>query len=295
MAEEVEAPHFGAAVFDPRGGQFNPLELVRGLKAAAERRGARVFEHSPATHIDMAAPSIVVHTGCGAIRCDKLVLASNGYTHTLEGLQSTEVPRLQAPLMVHASVTEPLSTGQWQALRWKRRCGINVMSELFYSFAPTADGRLLYVGGYYVHVPTGRALGAEVSRAFQRDGAQQLQAFFPPLSGLRTAQGWGGPISITLDGIPRLGVTKDPRILFACGCWGHGMPMGMRNGQTLAELALERRTAGTEMWFVRREKPLLPPSGLTTLAAKGMSALHRTAMRRVARRMQPPLILGPHQ
>jgi glycine/D-amino acid oxidase-like deaminating enzyme len=83
---EVITPHFGAALCDPRGGQFNRLKLVRGVKEAAERRGAKVFENSPVAFVQQDARGILVHCGTGSIKCQKLVVASNAYTYLIEGL-----------------------------------------------------------------------------------------------------------------------------------------------------------------------------------------------------------------
>jgi glycine/D-amino acid oxidase-like deaminating enzyme len=289
MKHEFDGPYFGDALFDPRGGQFNPLKLVRGLRAAAETRGAEIFENSPVTGIEAGKTEILVKTHSGLVRCAKLVLATNAYTHRLPGLRRLAIHRLQNPLMVYAGVTEPLTPDQWSAVRWPRRCGVNVVSDLFFSFAPTSDGRVLYVIGYYAAAPRGAALGPDVSVDFERDGPGLLASFFPALREVRTSRTWGGPISATADFIPQVGVTGDPRIAYAVGCWGHGMPIGARNGRTLAELSLERRTESTEAWFVQRKKSLWPAAGLAPLVSAGAVELRRQAYQRIAKAMTPPL------
>lgn len=289
MKQEFDCPYFGDALFDPRGGQFNPLKLVRGLRTSAERRGAKIFENSAVTAIEAGKTEIVVKTASGVVRCAKLVLATNAYTHLLAGVRRLAIHRTQNPLMVYAGVTEPLTAEQWAAVRWPRRCGVNVISDLFFSFAPTSDGRVLYVIGYYVGAPRGETLGPDVSAGFERDGPGLLASFFPALGGVRTSQTWGGPISATADFIPQVGVTRDPRIAYAVGCWGHGMPIGARNGRTLAELSLERRTESTEAWFVERKKSLWPAAGLAPLISGQAVELRRQSYRRIARAMRPPL------
>ena len=289
VAAAFASPYLGAGLYDSRGGQLDPLKLIRGIKRGAERLGARFYENSPVAHIDASGAEITVITGRGTIRCAKLVLATNAYTHLLTGLQTISGPRLQTPMMVHASVTEPLTPAQWEAVGWARRCGVNVLSHLFYSFGPTIDGRLVYVGGHYVGMPRPGTLGPEVNTRFLTEGHRHLEQFFPALRGIRTVQTWGGPISLTSDSIPHIGVSRDPRILYSCGCWGHGLPIGARNGLTLAELALDRITENTEMWFVQNPKKHWPNPKLVHFASSYIASRRRDGNRRIGARMTPPL------
>ncbi|WP_223508349.1 MULTISPECIES: NAD(P)/FAD-dependent oxidoreductase [unclassified Pseudomonas] len=285
IAAEFTSAYFGSAIFDRRGGQFNPLKFIRGLKQVAMKLGVNIFEHSPVASIERNASHITLRTGCGVVRCNKLVIATNAYSHLLEGLKDVAFERNQTPIMVYANVTAPLSASQWQQLGWARRCGVNVLSNLFYSFAPTADGRLLYVGGYYTHAPSGNEMSPEISTGFMSNGPKQLAAFFPNLAGVPTAQSWGGPISVTRDYIPHIGVLADPRISYANGCWGHGMPLGARNGQTLADLALDLHSTDTRAWLVRRNKSYWPLRSITPLIVQSVSSVLRYGVRRKASKL----------
>ncbi|UVM70483.1 NAD(P)/FAD-dependent oxidoreductase [Pseudomonas alvandae] len=285
IAAEFNSAHFGSAIFDRRGGQFNPLKFIRGLKQAAMTLGANIYEHSPVASIERSVSHITVRTGRGVVRCSKLVIATNAYSHLLDGLKDFAFERNQTPIMVYANVTAPLSPSQWQQLGWARRCGVNVLSDLFFSFAPTADGRLLYVGGYYTHAPSGNEMSPEISTGFMNNGPKQLAAFFPNLAGVPTTQSWGGPISVTRDYIPHIGVLSDPRISYANGCWGHGMPLGARNGQTLADLALDRQSADTQAWLIRRDKSNWPPRAMTPFIVQSVSSVLRYGVRRKAAKL----------
>jgi glycine/D-amino acid oxidase-like deaminating enzyme len=220
------------------------------------------------------------------------VLATNAFTHQLHGLNRLKAARQQNPMIVHASVTEPLRDEHWSAVGWSKRFGVNVVSDLFYSFAPTSDGRLVYVGGYYLESPERNELGPEVSLPFKVEGHAHLESFFPALKGLQTTQTWGGPISTTLDFIPHVGEMADSRVAYGVGCWGHGMPLGARNGRTLAELALGRRTESTQMWFVNRRPDLWPSRFLATYGTRRVAQLRRITNRRIGSAMVPPLQFG---
>ncbi len=285
---ELSSPHLGAAIFDKRGGQFNPLKLVRGLKAAAEKLGVEIFESSPVAAVEAGRDGILLHTGLGAARCKKVVLATNAFTHQLAGLDGLGIQREQTPLMVKGTITEPLSEEQWNRAGWPRRSGVNVLSKLFYSFAPTIDGRILSVGGYYTTAPVDRSLSPEVEWRLKH--LDHLAAFFPAMRGVKTAQTWGGPISITADWRPHLGLTKDPRILFACGCWGHGMGIGTHNGLTLAELALEQQSDRTDQWFVRRNGRAWPSRLLAGILAARVIYNRRRGNRIIGKKLSPPVL-----
>jgi glycine/D-amino acid oxidase-like deaminating enzyme len=240
--------------------------------------------------IEVLSSGIVVHTGAGRIRCRKLVVATNAYMNTISEITRLGLAREQSPLIVKATVTAPLSSEQWEELGWPRRSGINILSPMFYSFAPTADGRIIHVGGYHTHAPIGGRLGPEIEYRLKELGAAHLAAFFPRLAGVQSAQTWGGPISITSDYVPHIGLASDPRILYACGCWGNGMPCGTQNGRTLAELALEQSTDNTQAWFVQRRKRLWPSRFISAVLAGGVIRRRRRASRRIGKTLSPPLI-----
>jgi len=287
IALELKSPLLGKALFDRRGGQFNPLKLVRGLRMAAVERGVAIYEYSAVRRIATRPDGITVDTVQGSVSCGTLILATNGYSHLLRGVGA--LARAQSPLFVYANITEPLSPEIWRQLNWPRRCGVNVLSDMFFSFAPTADGRILYVGGYNTAAPSGRSMAHDHSAGFERDGPRHLGTFFAPLRAARTTHSWGGPISVTADFVPHVGRTGDDRILYAAGCWGHGIPIAMHNGRTLAELTLGKESASTCSWLVTRKKRVWPNRYIGAQAMNLMLALHRRALRRSARDMIPPI------
>ena len=290
VARSFQSPYFGKAVFDRRGGQFNPLKYLRELKFVVQRFGVQVHENSPVACIEREPSCISLRTGRGTLRCQKLVVATNAYSHLLPGLEDLGMIRSQSPVFVYANVTEPLSKSQWGALNWPRRAGVNLMSKLFYSFAPTRDGRLLYVGGYYARVPQGNEMSLDISKDFLTEGPRHLASFFPALSDLRTVQSWGGPISTTRDFIPHVGLLADDRIGYANGCWGHGMPLGTSNGRTLAGLMLNRRTTDSASWLVTRNKIDWPSRMIVSPVVRSLSSAMRRDIRKIGRKMQPRLV-----
>ena len=292
VSNEFDGPYFSDALYDKRGGEFNPLKLVRALKTIAAGLGAEIYEGSPAIHFDHTASRIDVTTPRGCLRCDRLVLATNGYTHLLHGLDDLSVSTMQRPGFPHAQITEPLSAEQWKRLKWPRRNGVNIMSPLYYSFAPTRDGRILYLSGFHRTVPYLQEMNCAFSPLSLMDAPRHLEQFFPQLAGVRTENHWGGPISLTLDYIPHVGVSQDGRVAFACGYWGHGIPIGAHNGRTIAELLLGRNTTGTDAWFVKSSKKHWPHRNLAGLMMNIVAQRSRRKLRKMGRAMDPPLIFS---
>jgi glycine/D-amino acid oxidase-like deaminating enzyme len=67
---------------------------------------------------------------------------------------------------------------------------------------------------------------------------------------------------------PAIGFIGDERVIFSLGCVGHGVSMTHLNGRTLADLALERKTDLTEVWFVNRKMIPWPPEPLRMAASQ---------------------------
>ena len=68
-------------LYTPHCAALHPARLVRGLADAAERRGVRIYEESPATAIEPGA----VRTPRGRLSADLIVLATEAYTRTIAG------------------------------------------------------------------------------------------------------------------------------------------------------------------------------------------------------------------
>jgi hypothetical protein len=67
---------------------------------------------------------------------------------------------------------------------------------------------------------------------------------------------------------PAIGYLGDERAMYSLGCVGHGVSMTHLNGRTLADLALERKTDLTEVWFVNRQMISWPPEPIRIAASQ---------------------------
>lgn len=271
---ELHSPLLGEGLHDRRGGQFNPLAFVRGLRDAAVRAGVVLHEQSPVTLIETRGRALRVKTDGGEVVCDKLVLATNGYTHRLAATGGLGLARRQLPLIARATATDRITPEMWADAGWPRRAGVNIISSMFHSFAPTSDNRLVWVSGYNTRLPPNHDPLSDGGP--MHDQFHIVERFFPRLTGLRTNRVWGGPISITPDWTPHVGFAGDERVLYACGCWGGGTALGFRNGRTLADLALDPASEASRLWFVARRKRRWPPVAGPIAARLLMHKRHST-------------------
>ena len=172
----------------------------------------------------------------------KIVIATNGYTHLLEGPIGKRLRRDQASMWPQNSISEPLTEQQWADIGWAKRCPIKGTGNLFHNMAPSADGRILMSFPHLLGCPKGREMNHDFNAPSRDITLAQFRNLFPSLADLKFSQTWGGPISSTVDLLPHVGFMGDERVAYSTGCWGHGVALSQQNGRTLADLVLNKET-----------------------------------------------------
>jgi glycine/D-amino acid oxidase-like deaminating enzyme len=261
IKKEVDSPRFLGGWWEPRSGLLNPAKHVRELKRIAIQLGAKVYEETPVLAIQRDA-NFTLTTPHGKIVAKKVIFATNAYSHLIPQLK-----RKQVPAFTHMIVTEPLNQAQLDEIGWKNRQGIEDARNLVHYFRLTIDNRLT-IGGSDVSL----AYGGDMGRDMNNDTFTQLENdilwLFPHLKGIRITHRWGGPVSVPLQMAPAIGYLGDERAMYSLGCVGHGVSMTHLNGRTLADLAMERKTDLTEVWFVNRHMIPWPPEPIRMAASQ---------------------------
>jgi glycine/D-amino acid oxidase-like deaminating enzyme len=252
LRAEVDSPLFLGAWWEPRCGLLNPAKQVRELKRVAEQFGARVYENTPVNAIQRGA-RFMLHTPGGTVIADKIVLATNAYSHLIPQLASK-----QAPVFTHMVATAPLSAPQLASIGWKNRQGLEDARNLVHYFRLTADNRLV-MGGSDVTLAYGRTMAHDLNARVFADLERDVVHMFPGLRGVEFTHRWGGPVSVPVQMVPAIGCLGDARALYSLGCVGHGVSLTHLNGRTLADLICERKTDLTDVWFVNRRVMPWPP------------------------------------
>ncbi|MBI2896295.1 MAG: FAD-dependent oxidoreductase [Deltaproteobacteria bacterium] len=258
----VDSPRYLGAKHDPFCAVLNPAKLCWGLRDAAVRAGATVYERTPVAEVRLREDPIRVVTPHGTVRAGKLVLATNAFSRWLPALH-----RKAAPVFTYVVMTEPLDTTRLGPIGWKGRQGIEDARNLVHYYRLTADDRLV-MGGGAVNYFRGGLPGADLDERIHADLEAHARWLFPSLEGVRFTHRWGGPVSVPLDMAPALGTLGDGgRVFYSLGCVGHGVSLSIKNGEVLRDLVLGEESDLTRLFFVNRRVVPFPPEPLRWVLA----------------------------
>ena len=260
IRQEVDSPRFLGGWWEPRSGLLDPAKQVRELKRLALEAGAQVFEETPVLEIQRNL-SFKLITPSGQLTAKKVIFATNAYSHLIPQLR-----RKQVPAFTHMVVTQPLSPDQLAVIGWANRQGIEDARNLVHYFRLTSDNRIA-MGGSDVSISYGGNMERDLNPQTFDDLERDIVWLFPHLKGINITHRWGGPVSVPVQMAPAIGYLGDERALYSLGCVGHGVSMTHLNGRTLADLALERKTDLTDVWFVNRSLIPWPPEPLRLVAS----------------------------
>ncbi len=266
MRAEIASPtyrgglwtHTGAAVLDPGA-------LAEGLRAAAVRGGARLFEHTPALGLEPGARDrVVVRTPHGRVRARRVLLATSAYPPLVRAVR-----RYVVPVYDHVLVTEPLSPARRDAVGWSNRQGVSDSANRFHYYRLTADDRILW-GGYDALYRPG---GPVDDRYDDHDPtfarlSQHFFTTFPQLEGLRFTHRWGGAIDTCSRFSVFFGTTMGGRVAYAAGYTGLGVAASRWGAHVALDLLEGRETEATRLRYVRRRPVPFPPEPLRTAVVR---------------------------
>ncbi|QZN84547.1 FAD-binding oxidoreductase [Cellulomonas sp. C5510] len=265
VAEHVRADDVLGGTWTPDCARVQPARLVRGLADVVAARGARLVEGTRALRI---SPRAVV-TDQGTVRARQVVRAVEAWTATLPGTR-----RVLAPLYSLMIATEPLPTSTWDLMGLERGQTFADARHLLVHGQRTADDRLAFGGrGAPYH------WGSAVDPAFDQDprvtrslrGA--LVELFPAVRDARTTHAWGGPLGVSRDGHPSVGLADDG-LAWAGGYGGDGVATANLAGRTLADLLTGTDSALTRLPWVGHRSP---PWGPEPVRWAGIAAGRRGA------------------
>jgi glycine/D-amino acid oxidase-like deaminating enzyme len=258
---EIASPTYRGAVWDRTGSALlDPGRLAAGLRAAAVRRGVRVYEHTPAAALEETGERITVLTPQGRVHARRVLLATSAFPPLLRAIR-----RYVVPVYDYALMTEPLGPERGAALGWARRQGIGDMGNRFHYYRRTADDRILFGGYdavYRFRGPVGPHLDTD-DATFSRL-SQHFFATFPQLEGLRFTHRWGGAIDTCSRFSVFFGTAHGGRVAYATGYTGLGVVATRFGARVALDLLDGRETEATRLRYVRRKPVPFPPEPLRT-------------------------------
>jgi glycine/D-amino acid oxidase-like deaminating enzyme len=281
---EVHSPLYLGGVAVTGGGILDPVKLVDGLRAEAERLGVLVYERSRAMAIETAGAAAQVRAEAGSVTARRLVLATSAYTHHL-------LPALThrfIPLYDYILVSDPLTPAQREAIGWRRRQGITDGRTFFNYYRLTDDDRILWGTSEAAYYAGNRVdPSCDHSPAHYAALRSSFLRHFPGLAGLEFPYAWGGPICSTTRMTPFFGRALGGRACYGLGYTGHGLGTTRLAGRILAHMALDRPSEVLDLALVRKRPFPYPPEPLRSWSVAAVTR----ALRRVDEGERPNLML----
>lgn len=259
----VDSEAYLGAMWEPRMLLINPAKLVRSERNLAAQYGVRIYENTPVITLT-TKPKFKLTTPNGTITAEKVVFATNAYSHLIPQLK-----RKQIPAFTYMIATEPLSDAQLSGIGWQGKEGIEDARNLVHYYRLTPDNRIV-LGGGPVGLTWGNSLNGDSDADAWNHLEEHLRFLFPSLSGLNITHRWGGPFSVTVNLSPALGYIGDQRAVYSLGCIGHGVSMSHRNAQAIRDLIMERDSELLECPFINPTVLPWPPEPLRMLTARSL-------------------------
>jgi glycine/D-amino acid oxidase-like deaminating enzyme len=262
--EQVRSSMYLGAWWEPRCGILNPAKLAWGWADVIRPMGVEVYENSPVVQISRQSGKVRLDTPNGSVCADKVVMATNAWSHFFK-----ELKRKQVPVWTHIVMTEPLKEAHFQEIGWQNRQGIEDARNLVHYYRLTVDNRIV-MGGRDVSLSYGSDMDNDLNPVTFEELKNDVRELFPVLKDIRFTHEWGGPVSVPLDMAPAIGYAGDKNVVYSLGTVGHGVSMTQLNGRTVADLILERRTDLTDVFFVNRRTIPWPPEPLRNLTTRAI-------------------------
>ena len=223
LRRDFPSPRYWDGMFDPEGFHLDPYALCRGYADAAERQGARLFEHSPATTVRRAGGRWRVTTPKGEVSAERLVLCQSAYPPRL----LPALARATLPVFTYIIVTAPLTGAHAEVIRAPYAVYDNRFATGYYRLLP--DGRLLWGG----RIST-QERPRDLAGLMRRD----LALVYPQLADVAVEHAWSGRMGFARHKMPLIRELAPG--LWVNSCFGgHGLNTTTLGGELVASALLE--------------------------------------------------------
>ncbi len=205
------------AIFNPLEGYINSGMLMQTLLKKVQDTGVEVRWNSPVQMVDTG--KVVLDDGL-VLSCEKVLLATNGFTNSL--IEESDIK----PARGYVFVTKPM-----KEVKWKGTCHYN---RGYLYFRDLEDNRMLIGGARHVDKAGEESSLNEINPKIKNWLIDFSNEF------LKLEQGW--EIDLEWTGVMGFGKTKTPvceqikpGIYCSAGLAGMGIAIGMELGKTMAK------------------------------------------------------------
>jgi glycine/D-amino acid oxidase-like deaminating enzyme len=176
----------------------------------------------------------------------------------LKGERRTVVPVYS--LMI---ATEPLSAEFWAGAGLARRETFTDGRHLIIYGQRTADNRFAFGGrGAPYHFGSAIRPGFDSEPRVHAELARALRTLFPAIGTARITHTWGGPLGVSRDWSPSVGLDRATGLAWAGGYVGDGVATTNLAGRTLADLIRGVASDLTTLPWVNHQSPRWTPEPL---------------------------------
>jgi sarcosine oxidase, subunit beta len=268
LQQHLSTEGIAGAAYEPQAGYGNPRQATLALKAAAERNGARFFEHVAVTRLVERSGRIVgVSSTAGEIVSPVVVLAAGAWSAPLAASVGLELPVFSVRMTTGIIRHEPFVSA---AMTW-----IDSVSDTFYR--PTGTPGLAHISvrdqRHNSQISTkGFDFAEHVDRQAEIEGIERLRRRIPGL--LATpARVWAAFDGVTPD---KRGIYGESGIdgLFLCvGGNYKGFKIAPAVGRVMADLVIGGSTDLVDLspFALSRFAGLSAPVALTSYTLADVS------------------------
>jgi len=220
--ELIGTDNYDVSMLDRRGGSVQPLSYARGLAKACLNNDIDIFADTLALSVSRSKKSWVVTTSKGRISCNRLVIATNGYTDKLwPGLAQSIIPvgsMLTATKPLPPEIADSILRGRQPVAEF---AGVPAYYRI------DESGRLVF--GW-----RGTRLGGIGTLNTAHLKARAVKTF-PALKSAQWEYNWAGYVGITSHQRPMLVKLAD-NAYAGMGYNGRGITMATMMGKQLARV-----------------------------------------------------------
>ncbi|HEX2122501.1 MAG TPA: FAD-binding oxidoreductase [Thermoanaerobaculia bacterium] len=224
--QSLDAPRVRGGLLNPDSYTIHPAKYLAGLVRAAVRAGVTIIQRTAVSEVRRAGTERF-ETLCGtaAIRSKHVVVCTDGVR--LPGFKPSR--RGIVPIHSYMIATEPLSGEQSRAISRHAFATGHAVPDYF---RRTPDDRLLFGSRKNLEKPS--PSGDEAALV------ARMHEVLPFTKGLRVTHSWNGPLGLTADRLPHVGIADG--IHYALGYCGKGIPWSAHCGLATADLVRGVRT-----------------------------------------------------
>ena len=228
---------FGA-VFTEAGFAMNPMAFLNGFANATVDAGAQLHSHSRVKKWERNGKHKLI-TEEGSLTCDKVVVATNGYTD--ESLHPSFANRM-VPVLSNIIVTREMSEDEFKMQNYKTLNPICNSREILYYYRRMPSNRMLFG-------TRGDTFGDNKSALKMRSMmTKQFQGVFPNWNDIDVEYYWRGTVVMNRDLVPAFGsLENDKSVFFSYGYHANGNNSTVYCGKKLAEMIYESNSGETNI------------------------------------------------